>query len=67
MSREIKPSKLDVIKHIREILASHCDDPAEQMIREGEAIVAIGKSLRGLSLPDARAAIRAVAILEGAE
>lgn len=67
MNRDIKPSKLDVIKHVREILASHCEDPAEQMIREGEAIVAIGNTLKGLSLTDARATLRAVAVLEGAE
>lgn len=57
-------NKLEVIQHVREILRDCCDDPAESMIREGEALVAIGKALKGMSRAEARATLNAVAQLE---
>jgi hypothetical protein len=58
-------TKLEILKRVREILDNCCDEPAEQIIKEGEALVAIGKALKGLPIHDARAVIRSVAALEG--
>ncbi len=57
-------NKMDIVQKIQNILGTHCDDPAEQIIMEAEALLAIGKALKGLSLPEARAVMRAVAELQ---
>lgn len=58
--------KLALIEKIRSILRERYDDPATQIIKEGEALVAIGKALKGLGLHEARAVMAAVAGLEAA-
>lgn len=57
-------NKIDVVAKVQEILRTRCDDPAEQIIMEGEALVAIGKALKGLSMSEARAVIQAVAAIQ---
>jgi hypothetical protein len=57
-------SKLEVMKQVREILANRCEDPSDAMIKQGEALVAIGKVLKGMSLAEARATMKAVEQLE---
>lgn len=53
-------TKLEVIQKVNEILKQHCDNPSEQMVKEGQALVAIGKALKGMSIAEARATMRAV-------
>lgn len=57
-------TKLEVMNQVREILLERCEDPADAMIKQGEALVAIGKALKGMSLAEARATMNAVAQLE---
>ena len=57
-------TKLEVIQHVREILAEHCEDPSDALIKEGQAVMEIGKALKGMSLAEARATLNAVAQLE---
>lgn len=59
-----KMTKLEVMKQVREILAERCEDPSDAMIKQGEALVAIGKALKGMSISEARATMNAVAQLE---
>lgn len=56
--------KLEIVEKVRQILKSHCEDPADQIIKEGETLVAIGKALKGLGLHEARAVMRAVSDFE---
>lgn len=58
-------NKMTLVKKVQEILDSRCEDPGDQMVKEGEALAAIGRTLKGVSLADARAIIRAVSALEG--
>lgn len=57
-------TKLQVITQVREILAAHCIDPSDEMVKQGEALAAIGKALKGMSPAEARATMNAVAQLE---
>lgn len=54
---------MKVIHKVQTILQGCCENPSDQLIREGEALVAIGRAMRGLSPAEARAAISAVALL----
>ena len=62
---KINMNKLELVEKVRQILDSSYEDPAEQIIKEGEALAQIGYALKGLNIHDARAAIKAVAVLEG--
>jgi hypothetical protein len=57
-------TKLELLGEIREILAGCCEDPADAMIKQGEALAAIGKALKGKSIAEARAIINAVGQIE---
>jgi len=54
----------DVLKRIQEVLIENCENPSESMIKEGQAMIEIGKALKGMSLSEARATINAVTHLE---
>lgn len=56
-------NNIDLIRQIQTILQSCCDNPSDQLIKEGEALVAIGRAMHGLSPAEARAAISAAALL----
>lgn len=57
-------TKIELLKTIHEILSDCCEDPADAMIKQGQALVQIGKALKGLSLSEARATMQAVSQLE---
>ena len=59
-----KMTKIEVIKQVREILAQRCEDPSDAMIKQGQALVEIGRALKGMSLSEAKAIINAVDQLE---
>ena len=59
-----KMTKLEIIKQVQKILADQCEEPAEAMVKEGEALASIGKALKGMSLAEARATMNAVCQLE---
>lgn len=50
---------------VHEIVRSSTEDPAESLIRHGEALVKIGEALKGVSHGDAVAAIRATQLMLG--
>ena len=56
-------NRLEVINKIREIIDADTDDPAEELVKMGEVLVKIGKSLQGLSIEEARKVLRAVTVL----
>lgn len=58
-------SKIEVVMKVRQVLASHCEDPSRELQTLGHAIMEIGRALEGLSLPEARAVMQGVAALEG--
>jgi hypothetical protein len=60
-------TKIQIAKRVKEILDACCEDPSEAMIKEGQALVDIGKALKGLSIADAKATMGAVALLSGIE
>jgi hypothetical protein len=60
-------TKIQIVKRVKEILDACCEDPSEAMIKEGQALVDIGKALKGLSIAEARATIEAVAQLSAIE
>ena len=57
-------TKLEVMKKVHEILADHCEDPADAMIKQGDALAAIGHALKGMSVAEARVTMHAVSQLE---
>jgi hypothetical protein len=57
-------NKVEIVQSIREILRSNADDPVEEIIKHGKALVAIGEALKGLPLRDAKAIIESVMALE---
>jgi hypothetical protein len=52
--------KTEIVENCLEVLQKECDDPAEELIKTGNALVGIGNALKGMSLADARATIMAV-------
>jgi hypothetical protein len=56
-------NKVDIVARIMLILNQDCADPVEMMIAEAEAMLKVAKALKGLSAPEAKATIRAVANL----
>ena len=56
-------NRLEVINKIREIIDADTDDPAEELVKMGEVLIKIGKSLQGLSIEEARKVLRAVTVL----
>jgi actin-like ATPase involved in cell morphogenesis len=57
-------TKVEIVESIREILRANADDPATEIIKHGEALVGIGKALKGLPLRDSKAIIESVMALE---
>lgn len=53
-------SKLEVIKKCQEVLHNCGDDPADEMIKLGKALMGIGQALKGMSVAEARATMQAV-------
>jgi hypothetical protein len=66
MKSKPEVNRINLLHRVRGILDAHTEDPAEQMIREGEALAAIGKALLGIPVHEARAVLRAVTVMEGA-
>lgn len=61
-----KLNRMELVGKIREIIGSHSNDPAEELIELGTAMVEIGKALKGQSPANARAILAAVTALEAA-
>lgn len=57
--------RTDVVHKVLQVLDAQADDPAAELIRLGEALIAVGKALHGLSTSDARRVVESVAVLEG--
>lgn len=55
--------KTEIIEKCLEVLQKECEDPAEELIKTGNALIGIGNALKGLSLAEARATIMAVSQL----
>jgi len=55
----------EVLDKLAEVLKSECDDPGEELIRYGRALVKIGEIIRGRSVDETRRIITAVAALHG--
>jgi len=55
--------KTEIVEKCLEVLQKECDDPAQELIKIGNALVGIGNALKGMSLADARATIMAVSQL----
>lgn len=55
--------KTEIIEKCMEILQRECDDPAQELIKMGNALVGIGNAVKGLSIVEARATIQAAAQL----
>lgn len=53
------------LEAIDELLSECCDNPAQELIRMGEVMVAIGKELQPLPPDRALAVLEAVAVLKG--
>ena len=56
-------SAMDVVAKIQEIICTMYDDPADQIIKEGEALKRVGEALKGKSWTEARAVILALKTL----
>ncbi len=54
----------EILNRCLEVLDAECTEPAEELIRTGRAIVGIGEVLKGHSLSEAQAIIKAVIELE---
>lgn len=63
MKDKPKTTRQDVLMKIQEIVKENTIDPADEMIACGEALVAIGKTLKGVSAADARAIVAAAVAL----
>lgn len=63
--KKLQPSKLEVFKTICEIVDQDALDASASVVAIGEALVKIGQAIEGLSIEDARAVIKSVAILHG--
>ena len=57
-------NRIEVMSKVREVLDTKTADPADELIALGQALVGIGKALKGQSSHDARAILRAVSELE---
>jgi hypothetical protein len=53
-------TKIELVNSVLEILSDKCEDPAQAMIDHGQALIAIGKALKGLSRQDALSVVKAV-------
>lgn len=60
-----KISRPELFAMLNDIIVEHSETPARQVVAMGEAMVAVGRVLEGVSIPDARAALRAVAEMHG--
>lgn len=52
-----------VVDKILEILRDNCEDPADEIVKLGKVLQEIGEVLRGSSLADARATMKAIEAL----
>jgi len=59
----MKANRTELVKMVKETIESNTCDPADEIIAMGEALVAVGKTLQGLSTSDARRVMQAVVIL----
>ncbi len=55
--------KTEIMEKCLDVLQKECEDPAEELIKTGNALVGIGNALKGMSLAEARATIMAVSQL----
>lgn len=65
MSVKLKTNRCELLKKISECIERQTDSPSDELIALGEALVAVGKELEGVSHADARATIKAVSALHG--
>lgn len=57
-------TNVETIEKVREILHTASDDPADDLIRLGGALIRIGKTLKGKTAKEARAILRAVEAIQ---
>ena len=55
--------KNELIGEVLQILELNCDNPAEKIIEQGQALVQIGEALKGCSREDAIKAVKAASVL----
>jgi hypothetical protein len=65
MATKAKVSRKDLLGKLHEIIQAHTESPAAELRAMGQALIDIGNALEGLSGPEARATIEAVATMEG--
>lgn len=63
----MKICRAELIQKVREVIRSQSNDPAKDLRAMGEALIKVADVLEGLSGPDARAVMEAVAITEGVD
>ena len=63
--RDNKPNRAELVRMLHDVISANTRDPATEIIAMGEAMVAVGKSLEGVSVADAKAIIAAVKAMEG--
>jgi len=63
---QTKINRMELLDQVRDIIKEHCNDPAEELITLGTAMVDIGKALKGQSPAEARAILTAIIALEAA-
>lgn len=56
-------TRIELVRKVQEVLNQHAEDPAEELIKTGEALIALGKALKGRSRAEAMAIITAAASL----
>jgi hypothetical protein len=56
-------TKIELVRKIQEVVNDHAMDPADELIKLGEALILVGKVLKGHSGTEAAAIMTAVAAI----
>lgn len=68
MNTDQKPaSRIALVQTLNQIICDATTDPAEELVVIGEALAKIGRALKGQSVTDMRAIIKAVTVMYGAD
>lgn len=62
-----KLNRQNLMKEVHAIIVGSTNDPAEDLIAMGQALISIGETLRGRSNGECRAIMHAVMALEGGD
>jgi hypothetical protein len=55
-----KLNRIELMRKVNEVVDDATNDPADELIAMGEALVKVGQALKGLTIHDARAVIKGV-------